>query len=298
MTQDSCSEKSSFTHFNVRLEWIADSRLNATDWLILAELSALCASRKSLRPGWCYASNAHLGKFIGRSPTYISRRCAYLERIGLVTQQKSLGGQTLRQLLREGVALADKGVLHSKTGEDCPMEQGRIDRECKGQSIKNEMQLAGVQQSAIRQDDWENDSENEKKKEKFNPVSVSDFHHTPDNEGNNGNQISRSASMPAAPEQFDEFITAYPKPAQLPRARQAFREALVAGAEASDLISAAGSFAERVRQEKIPERYIPYPASWLMNQGWRDENLRQSRAEKRPMTHEEALEEIRRNCEL
>jgi len=124
-------------------------------------------------------------------------------------------------------------------------------------------------------------------------VSVSNF-----NQRNTSEQISRFAPNSPADGPFDEFMAAYPKPLQLPKARQAFNRVLASGVKATELISAAESFAQRTKSEKIPDRYIPYPANWLINQGWRDEEQIASRASTRPMSHEEALEEVRRSCRV
>ena len=98
MDQNYTQEKTSFTHFNVQKEWVADPRLCGTDWLILAEIAALCNSKKSQNPGWCYGSNSHLGSFIGKAATWVSRRCSILERLGYLRQEHQVGGITLRQV--------------------------------------------------------------------------------------------------------------------------------------------------------------------------------------------------------
>lgn len=92
-----------FIGFFIPTEWIDDSRLIPTDWLILAEIEALSKSKKSKMPGWCYASNQHIAEFIKKEDeTWVSKRCSYLEKIGYL-EQRFTGRVMLRRLSSLGV---------------------------------------------------------------------------------------------------------------------------------------------------------------------------------------------------
>jgi len=159
MSPDACSTKSSFTHFNVRLEWVKDPRLNATDWLILAEIAALCANKNSLRGGWCYASNAHLGEFIGKSRNWVCQRCVVLEKLGYITQQKEQGGITLRKLT--GCSSESTPPVGSTQQEvSTPMMRGCL-VESTAQTPLNNVYPIDNQLSIIRQPSQQNDSKKE-----------------------------------------------------------------------------------------------------------------------------------------
>lgn len=69
---------------------------------------------------------------------------------------------------------------------------------------------------------------------------------------------------------FDEFWSIYPRHVAKGGARKAWTTALRKAA-AEQLITGARRYAERVKAERTPERYVAHPATWLNQERWTDE---------------------------
>lgn len=68
---------------------------------------------------------------------------------------------------------------------------------------------------------------------------------------------------------FGAFWLAYPRSKQIEKAKAAWREALDRGAEADHIVAAATAYAQE-RAGK-PDKYTPYPATWLNDGRYDDE---------------------------
>jgi hypothetical protein len=147
-----------FTGFFIPVEWMEDDRLIPIDWLILAEIDALSKSKKSKVPGWCYASNRHIGEFVGCKEKWVGERCSKLKKIGYVEQRfngrvmlrklrnvviqpTSIGGGSPRLQTESDTALGRRQGAVAKGGSPRPQTEEsikeRIKYEKKGAHVNN-----------------------------------------------------------------------------------------------------------------------------------------------------------------
>ena len=73
--------------------------------------------------------------------------------------------------------------------------------------------------------------------------------------------------------QFDEFYEQYPRKKARRSAEKSFASAIKRGTHPYVIINAAKQYAELVNEKNTERKYIPFPATWLNQERWKDEDL-------------------------
>ena len=74
-------------------------------------------------------------------------------------------------------------------------------------------------------------------------------------------------------ELFNKFYKMYPRKMSKKNAEKAFISAIKRGAEPDDLIIAAEKYSLLTSERRTDTKFIPYPATWLNQEKWQDEDL-------------------------
>lgn len=75
----------------------------------------------------------------------------------------------------------------------------------------------------------------------------------------------------SAMDDFDQWYSAYPRKIARGRAEKAYNQMIKAGVTHSELLIGARAYAAKVA--KKDKEFIPYPATWLHDKSWLDEDL-------------------------
>lgn len=70
---------------------------------------------------------------------------------------------------------------------------------------------------------------------------------------------------------FEDFWSVYPRRNGKGAARKAFLAQTARGVSAAEIVVAAGAYAQRCRQIGKEAQFIPYPATWLNQERWEDD---------------------------
>jgi hypothetical protein len=75
----------------------------------------------------------------------------------------------------------------------------------------------------------------------------------------------------AEPNLFDEFWMVYPRHVGKAKAKTTFATKVKNGADATAVVAAARSYADRCRTTKQDPQFIPHPTTWLNRESWGDD---------------------------
>ena len=257
---------------------VTRSTLPPPSRLVMFVLSNRADSKTAAIPDQRTPSLADLAKESGLSEATVKRHLASLEATGWVQVQRPTAEQMARHVSNRYALAIGSGGSERAPGMDESGAQSELPAGAQSEPPDSgsgaQSELPGGSERAPAGAQSEPPS--------YIPIvsDVSDLTTaTADADGESDGALfpaadssARSEPKTDPAERFAEFYKTYPRKKAPGRALAAWIKAVKAGAEPQVIIEAAERFAARCQRTRKDTNYIPYPATWLNDQSWADED--------------------------